>query len=77
MPVCKKILRCSRGGRERVGLGIERSVGARKSGALVPPAGGLRRRRSACIFGLEIGSGLMEARFLLVALLDIAPKLKS
>lgn len=55
MPVRRKSFRCSsafrvRFGREMVvGLG-----GVAKIGGAVPPAGGLRRRRSACIVEVSV-----------------------
>jgi len=44
-PVCRKILRGSAAPRVRVGRAV--LLGSAKMGALVPPAGGFMRRRSA------------------------------
>jgi len=52
-PVCRKILRGSLAPRMRAGRAV--SLGSVKRGALVPPAGGFMRRRSAIVvlFGVD------------------------
>lgn len=50
MPVRKKSFRCSSAFRLRLGREIVVGFGGvAKMGGAVPPAGGLRRRRSACM----------------------------